>query len=147
MNMKHLDVVVIWLITERTEHRVIKMVREIEKVTEKISLKTHNDKPRYIANIFGQQTDLNVFIYSVWSPRNKLSPTSRRNWRLGQRENRVALRVWKASVYLSSLTCLKNKFTMVNNGIWWKLRQWKKKKERNIFLLFWRSQEINIKKL
>lgn len=147
MNMKHLDVAVIWLITERTEHTVIKIVREMEKVTEKIVLKACNDKPRYMANIFGQQADLNVFLYSVWIPRSDLSPTSRRNWRLGQRENKVTLRVWRATIYLGQqLGMSKNKFTMMNNGIWWKLRQQGKQK-RESFLLFGRSQEINIKKL
>lgn len=39
------------------------MVREMEKVTEKIVLKTHNDEPRNTANISGQQADLNVALY------------------------------------------------------------------------------------
>lgn len=49
----------------RTEHRAIKMVRKMEKVTGKIVLKTHNDKSRYMTNIFGQKADLNVFLCSV----------------------------------------------------------------------------------
>lgn len=86
MNMQYLDILVIWLITERTEHRIIKMVREMEKVTGKIVLKTHNDEPRNAANISGHQADPNVFLYWVWIPRNNLSPASRRNWRHWQRE-------------------------------------------------------------
>lgn len=84
--MQYLDIVVIWLNTERTELRIIKMVREMEKVIGKIVLKTHNDEPRNMANISGQQADLNMFLYTVWIPRNNLSPASRRNWRLWQRE-------------------------------------------------------------
>lgn len=39
------------------------MVREMEKVTGKIVLKTHNDEPRNAANISGHQADPNVFLY------------------------------------------------------------------------------------
>lgn len=63
MNMQYLDILVIWLITERTEHTIIKMVREMEKVTGKIVLKTYNDEPRNTANISGHQADPNVFLY------------------------------------------------------------------------------------